>query len=274
MSRKVLFILILIKRFSLTSCLENCDLKCFNGGNCKIGRAQFGYSSEVDEEDPIPLIEHDIDESNKYCECLAGFAGPRCEIALTLCVRQDQICSNGNPCKKKQDDQGGSFYHCECDASKTDFHSSYISHFCSRLSTVICTNLDSNGKTIRKDGFCSNGGTCTKAGNSHCSCKSGWSGPHCEFPSSQTQIPMDNAGSLSHDDKDRRRITSHTFIWLTGTLVASLIMGIAIYSKSEIFLDKPGESVLELSEIREPSKQKKTDFTIGTMLRQSEHPVI
>jgi len=181
----------------VVTCETECSssLACINEGTCRIGAPEFGYSNEIveDEEDSPDNNSNPNEEENykkMYCECPAGFTGAHCEIALVTCNNDKDdststTCFNGNPCIHAEDDRGGVYYHCGCDALKTDFSYGFSIHFCSKLATTFCSTY-----------FCSNSGKCNEAANS-CICTEGWEGPHCQFPISKHILGDDYSERLT-----------------------------------------------------------------------------
>jgi hypothetical protein len=134
-----------------------CILNCQNQGKCQMGRAEFGYASEMDEEDGTPYSNRDP-STEVYCLCPEGFAGVDCEIVLMPC--EGSTCSNGEECVSVQNDQGGIYQHCECDAENTDFRAAYSTHFCRQIATSYCFNRAESAETAGRNHFCTNGGRC------------------------------------------------------------------------------------------------------------------
>lgn len=196
-------------------------MTCINEGACIIGIAEFGYSSEiVEDEDPNPISEY---KDKVYCECPAGYAGSHCEITLITCEDKDQTCFNGSPCIRAEDDRGGVYHHCGCDALKTDFSYGFSIHFCSKLATIFCSGAN-KGRY-----FCSNGGKCNgSAETTTCSCQEGWEGSHCQFPVSKN-IPIGDPERLISDNdgntqKSGNAMTAFTISFLSALLIIAIIV--------------------------------------------------
>lgn len=120
-----------------------------------MGAPQFGYSADRNENDPDAFGSRVSTLNNMYCQCPVGYAGLQCEISLILCDPDETTCSNGAACQQAQDDEGGVFLHCECDATKSDLSAGYALHFCRKAAMVFCsTDLQA------KQSFCANGGSC------------------------------------------------------------------------------------------------------------------
>ena len=153
MRRFVLFLLACT--MAAASDTQSCTLQCRNGGICKLGKAQFGYAADMNENDPDAFPSRNPTSSNMFCQCPVGFAGLQCEISLVLCDAGQFKCSNGSSCQKAQDDEGGVFRHCECDATTSDLSAAYALHFCRKAAMVFCST-----DTQAKQSFCANGGSC------------------------------------------------------------------------------------------------------------------
>lgn len=128
-------------------------MNCINDGICRIGVPEFGYSSEITEDEDPDSFSHS--EEKEYCGCPSGYTGAHCEIALKMCDNEDETCFNGDPCLAAEDDMGGSYYHCGCDVLKTEFSYAFSLHFCSNLHSIFC-----NGRNEGEKYFCSNDGKC------------------------------------------------------------------------------------------------------------------
>jgi hypothetical protein len=134
-----------------------CILMCHNEGKCHMGRAEFGYASEMDEEDETPYANRDP-STEMYCSCPEGFAGIDCEIVLMPC--EGNTCSNGEECINTQNDNGGLYQHCECDPENTDFRAVYSTHFCRQIATSYCIAQPESSGAAGRNHFCTNGGRC------------------------------------------------------------------------------------------------------------------
>lgn len=160
---KLLLSISLLALLTIASASDNgCNKPCRNEGVCHLGIPSFGYATGIDEEDPDPLAPSGESSNRMYCECPAGYAGPHCEIKLVMCEENQSKCFNGADCIRAQDDRGGIFSHCECDASNTDFSSRYASSFCQHTATVYCTTQQEGETTTARHTFCTNGGRCNK----------------------------------------------------------------------------------------------------------------
>jgi len=161
----------------------NCNLYCFNGGECRHGKGPFGSFGNVDSENPWDTKSH-VD--GMYCSCSSGSTGLQCEISLKGCRTEDNgfqhTCDNGMDCKLAKNGEGHSFYHCEC-GEDTVFESPYVEKYCDHISTVFCSH-NKNDDSFSSSQFCVNGGKCLPSdvnGTKHpgCECPDEWKGKHC-----------------------------------------------------------------------------------------------
>jgi len=160
-----------------------CNLFCFNGGECRHGKGKFGSYGNVDAENPWESKDH---VEGMYCSCPSGSTGLQCEISLKGCRTTENNfqhdCDNGMQCKLDKNGEGHSFYHCECDED-TVFENEYVEKYCAHISTVFCGH-NKNDDSFASSQFCVNGGKCLPDdtnGTHHpgCDCPDGWEGKHC-----------------------------------------------------------------------------------------------
>ena len=143
----------------------NCDLYCYNGGECKHGKGKFGNFAGVTEEegDALPFVEQKH-ANGMFCSCPLGYTGLQCEIKFVVCGEngEDQhTCFNGSECKREKTDSGKQFYRCECDANLSNLSASYAGKFCEHISTIFCSKHANGGSsTGGSNSFCVNGGRC------------------------------------------------------------------------------------------------------------------
>uniref|UniRef100_A0A8C3V1P8 Neurogenic locus notch homolog protein 1 n=1 Tax=Catharus ustulatus TaxID=91951 RepID=A0A8C3V1P8_CATUS len=118
--------------WSGTNCdINNNEYPCHNGGSCSDGIGTF------------------------FCECLAGFRGPKCEEDINECA--------SNPCKNG--------------ANCTDCVNSYTCTCPSGFSGIHCENNTPDCT----ESSCFNGGTCVDGINTFtCVCLPGFTGSYCE----------------------------------------------------------------------------------------------
>ncbi|CAJ1934336.1 unnamed protein product [Cylindrotheca closterium] len=161
----------------------DCNLFCFNGGECRHGKGKFGSYGNVDAENPWESKDH---VEGMYCSCPSGSTGLQCEISLKGCRTTENNfqhnCDNGMECKLDKNGEGHSFYHCECD-DDTVFENEYVEKYCAHISTVFCGH-NKNDDTFSSSQFCVNGGKCLPDdtnGTKHpgCDCPDNWHGKHC-----------------------------------------------------------------------------------------------
>jgi hypothetical protein len=133
----------------------DCTLACRNGGECKLGTAEYTYDSEAD-----MGLHFNKQMGEQFCKCPTGWIGMACEIKYAMCPANQKTCSNGAPCEKANDDNGETFLHCECDATLSDLSSTAANHLCEHASTVYCSAADPVTGQALKHSFCYNGGRC------------------------------------------------------------------------------------------------------------------
>lgn len=137
----------------------DCNLYCFNDGECRHGKGKFGSYGNVDAENPWESKDH-VD--GMYCACPSGTTGLQCEISLKGCRTEENgfqhSCDNGMDCKLDKNGDGHSFYHCECD-DDTVYENAYVEKYCAQISTVFCGH-NKNDDTFSSSQFCVNGGKC------------------------------------------------------------------------------------------------------------------
>jgi hypothetical protein len=137
----------------------NCNLFCYNNGECFHGKGRFGSSENVGDETPWEAKTH---LNGMYCKCPRGYTGLQCEISVKVCGlsgnNDDRYCNNGSECHKDKDGDGMIYYHCECD-EETVYDAPYVAKFCEHISTIFC-NHNPNDYTYASSSFCVNGGKC------------------------------------------------------------------------------------------------------------------
>jgi hypothetical protein len=136
-----------------------CNLYCYNEGECRHGKGRFGSYGNVDEETPWESKSH---MEGMYCACPIGSVGLQCEISLEVCgmgtVNDNHICYNGNECLKETSGFGKTYYHCECNTD-TVFENPYVAKYCEHIATVFCGHNNNEDKGASSN-FCTNGGKC------------------------------------------------------------------------------------------------------------------
>lgn len=150
--------------------LPDCNLKCQNGGLCKLGDGGdddtliYFLGSGNDDEDLEGLM---------YCECPEGYHGAYCEVGSVECG--DNRCFHGSTCVENQMN-GKPDWHCDCNTAG-DKYTRYAGQFCQYESTQICTDGDSMAGHL----FCVNDGKCQSDPYMGCDCLPGFRGFACEF---------------------------------------------------------------------------------------------
>lgn len=246
-SAKLLLLLLgtagVVAAWGSTSKQAACELPCRNQGVCKSGAtrhrdlALHNNNNFVSYEDKVEARMDDhhprfLFEQRPHCLCPAAFTGALCEIEYVMCNSKDDICFNGMPCQRAVDDFGTEFFHCECDAAKSDLSLPGSQKFCEHVSTVFCNAINNGDKggdpkqRSRGSSFCNNGGRCKdgageKEGKLHagCECPAGYSGPHCEI-SDHPQQPSgsayeDLAAVASLANNPRRRVLLSLVVFLS-----------------------------------------------------------
>lgn len=148
---------------------------CHNGGSCSDGIGTF------------------------FCECLAGFRGPKCEEDINECASNP--CKNGANCTDCVNS-----YTCTCPSGFSGIHCENNTPDCTerysaaswdkRLRSLCCptalgwcvgplawstTSGDSRGCDVCVPSSCFNGGTCVDGINTFtCVCLPGFTGSYCE----------------------------------------------------------------------------------------------
>ena len=148
-----------------------CNLFCFNGGQCKFGKGQFGsYSGNGVQTSatvsPVPFAQTD-QASGMYCSCPVGYTGLQCEIKFIMCGEDgggSHTCFNGQECLKDRTAAGKTYYHCECDIanSQMTLHP-YAAKYCEHISTTFCGHNANDSGFGSSTAYCSNGGKCKEA---------------------------------------------------------------------------------------------------------------
>jgi len=159
--------------------MDDCDLKCENGGECF-----FGQSPIVDEDmKELALDGYDFLMDNKHCRCPEGFLGLRCEMRYERCGANEHFCLHGSGCVPDNDQ-----WTCDCTEAATLLSKAYAGEFCEHAATDFCDNASG---TSNAGSFCANHGSCLGiigAGEDHigCQCEPGWVGKYCEYESLAT----------------------------------------------------------------------------------------
>lgn len=156
----------------------SCDLKCFNGGECKKGAKDLSefidYGLDIDE------FLQGSNIAGEHCVCPNGFSGVQCNLEES---KNDfrhcgsGVCFNGGLCVKRVSEVGSLVdYHCECN----EFETNVAGEFCEHDEVTFCPFPEGHDGTMY---YCANGGDCP-IGEPHESCTNcndGWSGPRCEI---------------------------------------------------------------------------------------------
>ena len=121
-----------------------CDLKCQNGGTCKLGIKSY---------DIAVYAEFWSDNENyMHCECPDGWFGDLCQVEGNACGNAH--CFNGASCVETVDIYNVTHHTCDCQTANTN--SSFAGQYCQSETTTFCTQSGS--------AFCLNGGTCLTDG--------------------------------------------------------------------------------------------------------------
>jgi len=170
-----------------TTCPQMPSLRCQNGSTCQEGVANFGK-----QHDHLNLQTH---ESGWYCNCINGYIGHECQIAVDDCDDRTgtvSSCYHGAKCKQTND---ANFY-CDCDELNRNSGGTatkFAGSMCQYESTSLCAaNLF--GANV-DDQFCTNHGLCVEmVGNADphpgCVCKPGWAGERCEIQEIPTPLEI------------------------------------------------------------------------------------
>ncbi|KAI2494015.1 hypothetical protein MHU86_20501 [Fragilaria crotonensis] len=263
MRQSILFLLACTIAAAAATDTQSCSLQCRNGGACTIGAPQFGYAAEMNENDPDAYAYRPPTYSNMFCQCPVGYAGLQCEISLVLCDTDQKLCSNGATCEKAQDDRGGVFRHCECDATTSDLSAAYALHFCRKAAMVFC----STDAQVRQS-YCANGGSCRQMvaanqGHKGCDCSSGWEGPHCQFFISNA-IPMDSATSQSVEQQSDPSSTSSvlTVVAATCAFLVAVLVGVVMWRSRQKRNQDEHQCIVEMG--HNNNKRTEIDTTSST----------
>lgn len=169
-----------------------CNLYCYNGGECRHGKGKFGTYADVDgqgttgtTEEALPWESSANAGFGMYCACPVGFTGLQCEIAMNVCDENENTCYNGNACARETAADGTIWWRCECDASKSVLTASYAIKYCEHVATVFC-NKAKNDFGMEQKSYCTNGGKCEEKDHEGqkkvgCICLEGFEGSHCEI---------------------------------------------------------------------------------------------
>jgi len=154
--------------------IPDCDLKCFNNGQCKLGAKDFG---KVD----VDVITSPNQKNGMHCVCEDGFTGVQCETYVNDCG--DTYCLNSARCMFEDDKT-----FCDCPSIVADIPIAFSGKHCEHSSSSICTSLQ---ETDPLDLFCVNDGTCRQPEDTHkgCLCSDEYTGFRCEFKKSEDPEP-------------------------------------------------------------------------------------
>ncbi|KAL7477974.1 hypothetical protein ACHAW6_003759 [Cyclotella cf. meneghiniana] len=219
---------------SYTACPQVPTLLCRNGSTCIPGQAKYSAS------DLAALSHLQTHESGYHCDCLPGFIGHECEIAVSPCgttsetydptqVTPVHSCYHGSICRRHHDDS----YYCDCGVVNTKTSttgSKYAGLMCEHEATSLCAvRLVEN---FAPDGqFCTNHGKCVKlvtGSDPHpgCVCRDGWDGDRCELKTlTESSVPK-----MVSEDGSVEGGGSHAGRWVLFTIliITMLAVGIAV----------------------------------------------
>jgi len=202
---------------------EDCSLRCFNGGECKKGKAQFGILASSDE--PIPFLQK-TSRHGEYCHCPNGWTGLHCDYKYEVCweipdndgvMQSGFACFHGSQCVNDSGDlDDPSAWSCDCSTAALDMSDYDVGLFagkhCQHLASDACIQAGKEGWI----GFCVNDGEC-KPGvtdqSKMCQCPAGWTGPHCEFKN-DCDLPCKNGGQCMKGVKDYSTLMKFDFPFL------------------------------------------------------------
>jgi len=173
--------------------MPNCDLRCQNGGYCRMGTKDLSIPSKSG----LTATSNVTHDGNfRHCACPEGYGGILCEIEITACG--NGVCLHGATCDqsvptKTQDVQQVTLQ-CDCTKARSSGNMiKYAGKSCEYPSTSLCVKDEAmHGATTQS--FCVNHGKCKvllendDGGGAElhggCICPDGFFGDYCERSSS------------------------------------------------------------------------------------------
>jgi hypothetical protein len=185
---------------------RTCDLKCQNGGECRLGPKDTSLLDQlVGSDQEIAHLNITHTSNLMHCVCPEGFFGLTCETRLQICSLPsdkatngvvggaqtvssaiEHVCLHGSVCSSLRDENGNVHHSCDCN-TVSDTNTKFAGRFCQFAATTYCTPSGRPGSGSLSNNFCVNNGVCKSPPNSisghpGCNCLNGWEGEHCEYP--------------------------------------------------------------------------------------------
>ena len=136
----------------------NCDLKCQNGGTCRVGVKDVGVFADLKQN--APYVNDTSHDNFQHCVCPDGYYGVYCEEQVQVCGDSEHLCLNGGKCIRNDQDETA----CDCVNVDTSgaVPSAYAGNHCEHPVNDICTEDSIAAMESAPLSFCVNGGTCKK----------------------------------------------------------------------------------------------------------------
>jgi hypothetical protein len=94
-----------------------CDLKCQNGGVCKVGVKENGVLEGIAQNSvPSLNLTDDSGSSFMHCVCPDGYYGNLCESLVDVCGNNEHMCLHGGKCIRNDQDE----HACDCTTEETE----------------------------------------------------------------------------------------------------------------------------------------------------------